>query len=352
MPELKKARLYEKLKDNTVRCLVCPRGCVLKEGQVGFCGSRICQEGAIYSLIYGLVSSIAVDPIEKKPLFHFYPGSTCLSLGSFGCNFRCIHCQNWSISHQTVGRKVTEGQYISPQESVAIAKEKGARGISWTYNEPTIWHEYALDSAILAKKEGLYTVYVTNGYITAQALEELSEYLDAYRVDLKGWSKDFWKKVCQIDDPAPVFQSASLAKNKWKMHVEVVTNVIPTFNDDEETFRNIGLWIKENLGEDTPWHVTRFVPHLQLSYLYPTPVSKLEEARRIGLDVGLKYVYLGNVPGHPAENTYCPSCGQLLIERSAFWVTKSTLTLEKSCPKCGRKINIVGSIETHKGFLF
>jgi len=352
MPELKKARLFERLPNGALRCLVCPRYCILQDGQIGACGTRINKGGEMYSLIYGMVSSVAIDPIEKKPLFHFYPGSPCLSFGSFGCNFRCIHCQNWSISHRKAWQGIPDGKYVSPEEAVDIALENGARGISWTYNEPTIWHEYTLDSARLAKKSGLYTVYVTNGYITLNALEELSECLDAFRVDLKGWDREFWRKVCKIDDPAPVFQAAYTAKNKWKMHVEVVTNVIPTYNDDEKTFENLSSWIRDNLGPDCPWHITRFVPYLELSHLPSTPIATLERGRSIGLKNGLKYVYLGNVPGHPAENTYCPNCGALLIERYGLWLRKSFLTPENSCPKCGQKINIVGKVEVPKNLFF
>ncbi|MCR4427749.1 MAG: AmmeMemoRadiSam system radical SAM enzyme [Caldiserica bacterium] len=352
MPEFVKAHLFESLEGGTARCLVCPRECVLKEGQIGFCGTRVNQGGEIYSMIYGMVSSVAIDPIEKKPLFHFHPGSPCLSFGSFGCNFRCIHCQNWSISHRLVEKGIPDGRYLSPQDGVKIALENQAKGISWTYNEPTIWHEYTMDMGKIAKEKGLYTVYVTNGFITPQALKELSQVLDAFRVDLKGWEKEFWRRICKIDDPAPVFRAAYEAKNKYHMHVEVVTNVIPTFNDDDQTFTNLARWILDNLGADCPWHITRFVPYLELSHLPYTPLSTLERGRSIGLETGLKFVYLGNVPGHPGENTFCPKCGTLLIERYGFWIKKNLLSSNNHCPKCGEKINIVGSIERQKNLFF
>jgi len=344
MPELVEGRLYQKLEGDNVRCLVCPHYCVIKEGQSGTCATRINRGGKLYTLIYGLVSSLALDPIEKKPLFHFYPGSLCLSLGSLGCNLRCIHCQNWNISHVQPSKETREAEFLSPQESVRLAKANLAKGISWTYNEPTIWHEFVMDSISLAREEGLYTVYVTNGYISPEALEELSGYLDAFRVDLKGWSPEFWKKVCKIADPKPIFNAAALAKNKYGMHVEVVTNVIPTYNDDEDTFHHLASWIRENLGVNTPWHITRFVPHLELSHLPPTPLKTLEKAREIGKEEGLYYVYLGNVPGHPGENTYCPSCGSLLIERAGFWIKSSLLSSDKLCPRCGFKLEIIGDI--------
>lgn len=341
--------LFEHLSEKGTRCLICPRLCLLKEGQSGYCSTRIAHEGKIYTLIYGLASSVALDPIEKKPLFHFWPGSLCLSLGTYGCNFRCIHCQNWSIAHVKFSEQKAQGwSFISPEESVRIAKTEGASGISWTYNEPTIWFEYTLDSARLAKEAGLYTVYVTNGYITPEALALLAPHLDAYRVDLKGWHTSFWQKVAKIADPAAVFAATRLAKQKHNLHVEVVTNVIPNHNDDEDTFRHLAAWIRDNLGTETPWHLTRFIPQLELSYLPSTPIKTLESGKKIGEQAGLEYIYLGNVFHHSAENTYCPNCHRLLLRRSSFSLIQNWLGEAKTCPTCGKMIPIRGKIECLK----
>jgi pyruvate formate lyase activating enzyme len=323
MPELKEAMFYKSLPEDKVHCFLCPWECKIAPNQGGFCGVRQNIDGKLYSLIYGKVSSMAVDPIEKKPLFHFYPGSKVLSLGTYGCNMRCGHCQNWQIAHVNLTKETTsagqiELEYIPPEKLVELAKESGSRGIAWTYNEPIIWFEYAYDGAILAKKNNLYTVFVTNGYITPEALDTIGPYLDAFRVDVKGFNEDFYFKLAKIRDFTPVLAAAERAKKKWKMHVEIVTLVIPTMNDDEAQLQGIAHWIAEKLGPETPWHVTRFMPYLEYSHLPSTPVETLEKARQIGMEAGLKFVYIGNVPGHRAENTYCPKCQRLLIERVGY----------------------------------
>jgi pyruvate formate lyase activating enzyme len=226
---------------------------------------------------------------------------------------------------------------ITPEESVALAKKNNCKGISWTYNEPTIWFEYTLDSARLAKENGLLSHYVTNGFITPEALDKLGPYLDAFRVDIKGFSRRLYKKMCHVDDFEGILKVTTRAKKKWDMWVEIVTNVTPGYNDDEDQLRGIATWIKENLGEETPWHVTQFVPHLELSDVPPTPVSTLEKTREVGLQEGLKYVYLGNVWGHPAENTYCHNCGKLLIERRGFYISKYEIK-DGKCSYCHKSI--------------
>ena len=297
MSELKAALFWEQLPDNAVRCRLCPWDCRIKPGRIGFCGVRQNQEGKLYSLIYGRVSSVAVDPIEKKPLYHFHPNSKVFSLGTFGCNLRCGHCQNWQIAHVTT---IPEAEYLSPERAIEMAIESGSAGIAWTYNEPTIWFEYTLDCAKLAKAAGLYTVYVTNGYINPEPLEMILPYLDAYRLDLKGFNKEFYFKLAKIRDFSPVLAAGILAKKKWGKHVEIITLVIPTMNDDEKQLNDLAAWIAANLGPETPWHVNRFSPYLEFSHLPATPLETLERARAIGQKAGLKYVYIGNVPGHPA----------------------------------------------------
>ncbi|MFH1406562.1 MAG: AmmeMemoRadiSam system radical SAM enzyme, partial [Candidatus Omnitrophota bacterium] len=315
------------------------------------------------SLIYNRISSMHADPIEKKPLFHFYPGSICFSLGTLGCNFHCPGCQNWEISHAQIDeyppaaiasagsrrtRSVQTGngrgvEELPPQESVGLALKNKCRGISWTYNEPTVWFEYTLEGAKLAKQNNLYTVYVTNGYITPEALEAISPHLDAFRVDIKGFSDKAYEKITGVKALNGVLDSTKLAMHKYKMHVECITNITPAINDDEQELKSLASWIKNELSADTPWHVTRFYPYSQFSHLSPTPIAKLEKIRQIGLDAGLRYIYLGNVSGHNAENTYCYNCNELLIERDSFLLRKFKIKNSR-CPKCNT--SIFGSFST------
>jgi len=335
--DLKEAILYKTFSDKSVQCNICQKRCLIKDGKLGYCLTRLNDGGKLYTLIYSKVSCCMVSPIEKKPLFHFYPGSQWLSLGTLGCNFTCPGCQNWDIAHAQTDLNKYKVEYITPEESIDLAKKHNCKGISWTYNEPTIWFEYTLDGARLAKENGLLTNYVTNGFITPEALDLIGPYLDAFRVDIKGFSLAFYKKICHVDDFRGILEVAKRAKEKWGMWVEIVTNIIPGYSDDEKQLRGIASWIKKDLGEETPWHVTQFVPHLELSHIPATPVSTLVKAREIGFDEGLKYVYLGNVWGHPAENTHCHNCKKLLIERKGFYISQCNVKNAK-CPYCGTKI--------------
>jgi pyruvate formate lyase activating enzyme len=321
-----KALLSQSLEDHKVQCHVCQRRCKLSPGNRGFCKTRKNENGNLYSLIYGRVSSMRVSPIEIKPLFHYYPGTKWLSLGSLGCNFRCPGCQNWEIAHADVDREIFSTGYISPERLVQLALEGDCKGVSWTYNEPTLWLEYALDSAKIAKQHGLLTNFVTNGYITPEALDLVGPYLDAYRVDLKGFSNQVYGRLTPAVEFEGILEIIKRAKDKWRMHIEIITNLIPDINDDDNELGKMAGWICKELGSDTPWHVTRFIPHLKLSVLLPTSISKLEKARQIGMAQGLKYVYLGNVPGHPSENTYCPGCGRLLIKRLNYQILEYQMT--------------------------
>jgi len=329
---------YEKLDDNKVRCSLCSRRCTIAPGKRGFCRVRENRDGTLYTLNYSTVSSEAVDPIEKKPLFHFYPGSLSYSLGTIGCNFRCKHCQNWTISQ--IGVDEAHAIEITPEKAIARALESGSRSIAWTYNEPTIWYEYTYDCAKLAKEAGLATVYVTNGYITPEALRGISPYLDAFRVDIKAFSDGFYKEVCSAR-LAPVLESAVLAK-ELGMHVEVINLVIPTLNDSPDEIRELSKWVHDNLGPDTPLHFTRFQPHYRMQDLPPTPVATLETAHEIATGEGMRFVYLGNVFGHEYENTFCPNCGELLVKRGLFEVGMYGITEENACPRCSEVIPIVG----------
>jgi len=295
----------------------------------------------MYSLNYAAVSSMAVDPIEKKPLFHFYPGSLSFSMGSVGCNFRCPYCQNWSISQASLEEIGVRD--ILPEEAINMALANHCKSISWTYNEPTMWFEYTYDSAKLAQKNDLKTVYVTNGFLTPEALDTIGPYLDAWRVDIKGFTDGVYRKLARIKGWRGILDTAERARHKWNMHVEVVTNVIPTVNDDDAQLADIARWVREKLGALTPWHVTRFYPHRDLTNLPPTPVATLEKAYAIGKEAGLRFVYLGNVPGHSYENTMCYNCGTLVIERSGYH-TKIKALKGTACAVCGADLNIRNSL--------
>lgn len=332
--------LYNKVGGGGVQCNICQRRCKIKDGRYGYCGTRLSDKGKLYTLIYGEISTWRVAPSEIKPIFHFIPGGRWLSLGSLGCNFRCIGCQNWDIAHFRVDRDGIYGtEYMSTETAIELAKKYGVDGISWTYNEPTISFEYTLDMAKLAKKGGLYTSYVTNGFITREALDIIGPYLDVFRVDIKGFSNEFYKKIANVADFKGILKVTERAKKRWSMWVEVVTNVIPGYNDSETELQRIACWIRDTLGKDTPWHVTRFVPHLKLDDIPFTPVATLEEARKVGVDAGLKFVYLGNVPGHPYENTYCPKCQRLLIRRYNYEILEYNIK-NGNCIYCDEKIPI------------
>jgi pyruvate formate lyase activating enzyme len=260
-----------------------------------------------------------------------------MSLCSVGCNFHCPGCQNWDISFAEIGSEPKETIFISPEKSIELAFQNDCQGMSWTYNEPTLWFGYTLDGAKLAKEKDLYTNYVTNGYITPEALDLIGPHLDAFRVDIKGFTKRFYEQVAHLKDFEGILEVSVRGKEKWEMHVEIVTNIIPTYNDSKEELKDIANWIVTALGKDTPWHVTRFYPHKALYHLSPTPIKTLEMARQIGLSEGLRYVYLGNVPGHKAENTYCHCCQTLLIKRGTFEILENNIKNGK-CRNCGVKI--------------
>ena len=331
----REATLYEKLPGGRVRCYVCQWRCLINPGKLGVCRMRINREGTLYNMNYAEVSSIAPDHIEKKPLFHFFPGTYALSLGTWGCNFHCKGCQNWEISCTDIPRG---SQQVPAEQEIELARRYDCQGIAWTYNEPTIWFEYTLDSARLAKENGLYTVYVTNGYATPEALDTIGPWLDTWRVDIKGFTDGFYQQLAKIPHWQGILDVTKRAKEKWSMHVEVITNVMPTMNDDEDQLKNIATWIRDNLGELTPWHVTRFHPLHEFTHLPATPTSILERAYKIGKEAGLKFVYLGNVPGHEYENTVCYSCGKMVVHRIGY--DTEVVGLDGSmCKFCGAELN-------------
>ena len=330
------ARLYEKLNNNTVKCGLCNHRCTIQEGSHGICGVRLNEHGTLYAATYGKISSEAVDPIEKKPLFHYLPGTLSYSLGSIGCNFHCQHCQNWHISRATFEDGVL--RTLTAEDGVARAIAGKCASIAWTYNEPCIWHEYPLDMGRLARKEGLGTIYVTNGYITEEGLRELSPMLGAYRVDIKAFTDDFYKKVCGAR-LQPVLDSAVLAR-ELGMHVETVTLVIPGLNDSREEMESLIRWVIGHLGPDTPMHFSAFHPDYKMMDRGATPRATLEKIYTLAKELGLRFPYLGNVYNHPYENTYCPVCGATLIERRGYFCTIQALDGQQ-CKNCGEKIEIV-----------
>ena len=297
MSDLKEALLYKEIGGGKVHCYLCPRDCKINKGGVGYCGVRQNIDGKLYTLIYNVVSSIANDPIEKKPLYRFHPGTMVFSVGTYGCNMRCGHCQNWQIAHVVYAKQKLPSEHITPEQLIEMAKKEGSAGIAWTYNEPCIWLEYSLDGAKLAKQAGLYTVWVTNGYMHTETIDLMGPYLDAFRVDIKGFTNEFYMKLAKVPDFQPILKATIHAKKKWNMHVECITNIIPTLNDDEAQLKGIAKWIVKELGPEIPWHVTRFIPYLDYAHLPPTPVETLKKAKEIGLKEGLRYVYIGNVPG-------------------------------------------------------
>ncbi len=336
----REAVLYEPLDGGKIRCDVCQWRCTIPNGAFGVCRMRRAVDGRIVLYNYPGVASVNNDPVEKKPLFHFYPGSACLSLGSWGCNFHCRHCQNWEISFATPEDAQRLSHDVSPADAIALARRLGSQGIAFTYNEPSIWLEYALDCAKLAKEAGLYTVFVTNGFSTPEAIDLIGPYLDAFRVDVKGFSDAFYRDLSRVFHWRRLLESTKYAKERWDMHVEVVTNIIPTLNDDDEQLALIARWIRDELGAATPWHVTAFHPDHDLSHLPSTPLQTLEKAIAIGRNGGLQFVYPGNVFGHPDENTRCPNCKAVVIIRAGYRTETKALSADGHCAACGADLNI------------
>ncbi|MEA3439262.1 MAG: AmmeMemoRadiSam system radical SAM enzyme [Chloroflexota bacterium] len=327
---MKEALLYEKIDKKRVRCHLCAHYCVIPEGKLGVCEVRKNIDGDLYTLVYGRTISQHVDPIEKKPLYHFYPGSTAYSIATPGCNFKCEWCQNSEIAHMPCEYIPTAGQISSPEQIVANARAARSASIAYTYTEPTIFFEYAYDTARLAKEAGIANVYVTNGYMTSEMLELFHPYLDAANVDLKAFRKRTYHRYVGAG-LEPILDSLKLMK-KLGIWLEVTTLVIPGINDDPDELRDAAQFVSQELGRDTPWHISRFFPHYMMREVPPTPVRTLERAREIGFEEGLRYVYLGNVSGE--SNTYCHQCGNLLILREGYWVPEVKI-LDGKCTNCG-----------------
>ena len=340
---MREAMLYEQLSEGKVRCNLCGRRCTIPEGCVGFCLVRKNERGKLYSLVYGKACSVCVDPIGKKPLSHFHPGALVMSIATVGCNFRCRFCDNWVISQE----REIKGSDFPPERVVEAAKDNGCHGISYTYTEPTIFFEYAYDTAVLAHKQGIFNTFVTNGYMTPEAVKTIAPVLDAATVDFKGAGEpEFYKKFAAVPSVEPIYESLREMKRQ-EIHVEITNLVVPRIGDSLDRIRELAGWVRDNLGVDTPFHLLRFHPNYQVTDIPYTPLKTLERDCDVAREVGLNYVYMGNVPGHRYENTYCPGCRELLVKRFSFDVVRWRLTGDMRCPECGERIAIKG--EFHPG---
>jgi len=337
---LHEAMLYEKQEDKKVKCHLCARRCLISEGATGFCLVRKNEGGTLYSLVYGKAVSAAVDPIGKKPLSHFNPGALVMSIAAAGCNFRCQFCDNWMISQD----KEVAGNPFPPAEVVKAAGERNCQGISYTYTEPTIYMEYAYDTAKIAHQVGFFNTFVTNGYMTPEAVRTIAPYLDAATVDFKGGGDpEFYKTVSAVPNVDPIYETLKELKRRG-VHVEITNLVVPKIGDSIDRIKDMATWIKDNLGDETAFHLLRFHPDYKMTTIPATSMETLEKAYMAAKNVGLSYTYIGNVPGHPAENTYCPNCNELVIKRLSFEILRWNLTKDMRCPVCGHEIPIKGKL--------
>ena len=330
---MREAILYEKLKDSKVKCGVCNHRCLISDGKKGICGVRKNEGGKLYTLVYGKAIAENIDPIEKKPFFHFMPGSTSLSIATVGCNFRCMHCQNADISQSDL----ILGKNLLPEKVIEDTLKNNCPSIAYTYTEPTIFVEYALDTMKLAKKNGIKNIWVSNGYMTKETLDLVGPYLDAINVDLKGFTKKFYQEVCK-SKLAPILDNLKEIKKK-KIWLEVTTLLIPTKNDSSKDLKSIAEFIAKELGAETPWHISRFFPAYKMMDLPPTEVETIRKAVEIGRKAGLKYVYSGNIPGDSFEDTYCSKCKEKMIDRTGYSIER--FDDKGTCSKCKTNLNLI-----------
>ncbi|MCX5812512.1 MAG: AmmeMemoRadiSam system radical SAM enzyme [Proteobacteria bacterium] len=336
---MQEASFYEKLEGRKVQCRLCRHRCIIANGKHGICTVRENRQGTLYTLVYNMPCAYHVDPIEKKPLFHFFPGSKAFSIATAGCNFQCLHCQNYEISQTYRDKKDISGKVITPEEAVELAQQSGCKNISYTYTEPTIFYEYAFDIAKLANEKGIYNNFVTNGYIEEEPLFAIRPYLDAANIDLKGFNETFYKNICGAK-LSRVLDTIKLYK-KLGIWIEITTLIIPGYNDSEAELRAVAQFIKKELGAETPWHVSAFYPTYKLLDAPRTPLKTLHRAREIGLEENLRYVYEGNVPGSDGENTYCYNCNKLVIRRYGYSISDYSIK-NGACQFCGAVIDGIG----------
>ncbi len=335
-----RAILYQPLTDGKVRCTACARYCTIPSGSHGFCFVRKNEGGDLVLLSYGKAAAVQVDPVEKKPLSHYRPGSRVFSIGTVGCNWRCLYCQNAEISQE----HEVQGRPLSPKQAVDYAQRLDCQGVTFTYNEPTIFIEYALDVIAEAHKVGLFANFVTNGYMTPEAVELLGPHLDAVSVDFKGSGEEgFMRKYISAKGPAPILGTMKLLKDLG-VHVEVTDLIVPQVGESDEALKKLAAYVRDELGPETPFHLLRWHPDYKMMDLPETPIATLERLHGLAKAQGLSFVYLGNVWGHPLEHTYCPGCGSVAIERFGFMIKRWNLDASNRCRVCHRSIPIVGRL--------
>lgn len=341
----REAFLYQKLDENKVQCNLCAHRCVINPGKKGICKVRENCVGILYTKVYGRTVAKNIDPIEKKPLYHFYPGSKAYSIATPGCNFHCRFCQNWDISQPINDEILKSGQEATPEQIVLDAKQAECQSIAYTYTEPTIFFEYSYDTARMAHEEGLKNIYVTNGYMTHEMLEMINPYLDAVNVDLKAFRDETYRRIIGAR-LQPVLDSLKKIK-QLGIWLEVTSLIIPGVNDDPHEIRDMANFVATELGVDVPWHISRFFPAYKMKEVPYTPLQTLLMAKEIGFEAGLRYVYTGNLGNNGNLDTVCPKCGQVLIERSNFGIVKNNIK-DDCCPNCGKEIAGVGlSLNSH-----
>ena len=333
---LRQAVLWESLPENKVKCNLCCRNCEIKEGELGACFVRKNIDGKLYSLNYNRICAANPDPIEKKPLFHFQPGKKSFSIAAVGCNFRCRYCQNWQISQVSPKESDEDESRITPNQIVEAAVKENCSSIAYTYTEPTIFMELCNDCAKLAKQKGLANVFVSNGYMTKQAIDFTKGWLDAINIDLKAFTEEYYQYFCRAK-LQPVLDTIKYIAKETDIWMEITTLVVPGQNDSDKELNDIARFICEEAGENVPWHISRFYPQYKYQDSEPTPLETLEKAYEIGKQAGLKFVYVGNVRGANGANTHCPNCGELLIERVGFYIRNNNLEGGR-CPDCGAEI--------------
>lgn len=335
--KLKRAILWESSgKDQKVQCTLCHHRCVIEDGDLGRCGVRQNLDGVLYSLNYDKICAASSDPIEKKPLFHFQPGSQSFSVAAMGCNFRCKFCQNWQISQVATESGRIDGQGIAPEHLIEAAIRKRCKNMAYTYTEPTIFMELCHDCGQLAKDRGLANVFVSNGYMTRKAVDFVSDWLDGINIDLKAFNGDFYKTLCKAR-LQPVLDTISYIAKETNIWIEITTLLVTGRNDSEEELKKLADFIVEKAGPDVPWHISRFYPQYIYQESDPTPLDNLDRAYEIGVSAGLRYIYFGNVPGSETENTFCYQCGRMLIERTGYRIIGNHVK-DSKCTDCGAEI--------------
>lgn len=342
----KEAELYTRLASGRVRCTACARFCEIPEGKVGLCGIRGAIDNKLQLFVYGKVIAGHIDPIEKKPVTHYRPGTSIFSIATTGCNWLCKYCQNYDISQ----RRKIEGNDMTPEQVVDNALNYGAEGIAYTYNEPSIFIEFAKDCGIEAHKKGMFNIFVSNGYDTIESVNMMKRFLDCITVDFKGSGKqDFVRQYIGIPSAEPIFQSLKNIRDKTTIHTEITDLIVPRVGDDLNAARKLCRFIYDELGPDTPIHFLRFHPDYKMTEFENTPIETLEKHHSIAKEIGLNYAYVGNAPGHPLEHTYCPECKNIVVERYGFSIGSWNLDAKNCCSRCGYPIPIIGRVnKIHK----